>query len=63
MLVAYGRGYDDVIVKQADKGSALVVIDKARYVGEAMRQLNDKDLYIPSKKDPKEEMIEISNER
>ena len=53
----------DVIIKQADNGSALVVMDKARYVGKAMRQLNDKDVYIPSKKDPTEEMIEISNER
>ena len=57
------RGYDDIIIKQADKGSAVVVMDRVRYVGEAMRQLNDKDVYIPLKKDPTEEMIEIINER
>ena len=53
------RGYDDIIIKQADKGSAVVVMDRARYVGETMRQLNDKDTYIPLKKDPTEDMIEI----
>ena len=37
-------------------------MDRARYVGEAMKQLNDKDVYIPLKKDPTEEMIEIINE-
>ena len=57
------RGYDDIIIKQADKGSAVVIMDRERYVGEAMRQLNDKDVYIPLKKEPTEEMIEIINER
>ena len=39
--------YDDIIIKPVDKGSAVVVMDRARYVGEAMRQLSDKDVYIP----------------
>ena len=38
-------------------------MDGERYVGEAMRQLNDREVYIPLKKDPSEEMIEVINER
>ena len=57
------RGYTDIIIKQADKGSAVVVVDRVRYVGEAMRQLNDKDVYIPLNKDPTAEMIELINGR
>jgi len=40
-----------------------VVMDRTRYVGEAMRQLSDKEVYIPFSKDPTEEMIDIINER
>ena len=29
--------YDDIVTKQADKGSAVVVMDKERYVAEATR--------------------------
>lgn len=29
------RGYDDIIIKQADKGSAVVVMDKEAFVTEA----------------------------
>ena len=36
------RTYDDIIIKQADKGSAVVVMDKQAYLQEAMRQLTDK---------------------
>ena len=35
------RNYDDVILKQADKGSAVVILDRDKYVAEATRQLND----------------------
>ena len=44
------RRYDDIIIKPADKGSAVVVMDRARHVGEAMRQLSDKDVYNPLSK-------------
>ena len=57
------RGYDDIIIKQAYKSSAVVVMDRERYVGEAMRQLDDKDVYVPLTNDPTEEMIDIINER
>ena len=57
------RGYDDIVIKQADKGSAVVVMDRKKYVDEAMRQLNDKDVYITLKKDPTAEMIKKINAR
>ena len=57
------RGYDDIVIKQADKGSAVMVMDMEKYVDEAMRQLIDKDVYIPSKKDPTAEMINKINAR
>ena len=57
------RGYDDIVIKQADKGSAVVVMDREKYVNEAMRQLNDENVYIPLKKDPTAEMIKKINAR
>ena len=57
------RGYDDIVIKQADKGSAVVVMDREKYVDEAMRQLNDENVYIPLKKDPTAEMIKKINAR
>lgn len=46
------RSYDDIIIKQADKGSSVVVMDKEAYLKEAMRQLDDKEVYQPLVKDP-----------
>ena len=40
------RSYDDIVIKQADKGSAVVVMDKERYVTEATRQLGDSAVYV-----------------
>ena len=57
------RRYEDIIIKPADKGLAVVVMDRARYVGEAMRQLSDKDVYLPLSNDPTAEMVDIINER
>ena len=30
------RGYDYIIIKQADKGSAVVILDRDKYVAEAI---------------------------
>ena len=57
------RGYDGIVIKQADKGSAVVVMDREKYVDEAMRQLNDSDVYIPLQKDPTTTMIKKINAR
>ena len=34
----YLKSYDDIIIKQADKGSGVVVMDRETYVNEAFRQ-------------------------
>ena len=55
------RSYDDIVIKQADKGSAVVVMDKERYVAEATRQLGDSAVYVSL--DPTGFIIEKVNEK
>ena len=57
------RKYDDIIIKQVDKGSAVVIMDKEAYLQEAMRQLNDSEIYQPLLKDSTRDMIKKVNER
>jgi len=38
-------------------------MDREKYDDEAMRQLNDRDVYIPLKKDPTPKMIKKINAR
>ena len=57
------RNYDDIVIKQADKGSAVVILDKGKYVAEAMRQLNDSEVYTSPRDDPTADMITKVNER
>ena len=52
------RGYDDIIIKQADKGSAVVILERDKNVGEAMRKLFDSEVFIPLQDDPTAEIIE-----
>lgn len=35
----------DIVIKPADKGSTVVIMDKARYVQEGLRQLTDESFY------------------
>ena len=51
------RKYDDIIIKQADKGSAVVIMDKEAYLQEAIGQLNDLEIYQPLVKDSTRDMI------
>ena len=39
------KSYDDIIIKQVDKGSGVVVMDRETYVNEAFRQLGDREVY------------------
>ena len=55
------HSYDGIIIKQADKGSALVVMDEEAYLKEVMRQLDDKGVYQPLVKDPTKDMIKKVN--
>ena len=57
------RGYDDIIIKQADKGSAVVVMDREAYINEAMGQLDNSEVYMLLDGDPTRDMVEKINER
>ena len=57
------RNYDDINIKQVDKGSAMVILDRDKYVAEAMRQLHDSEVYISLRDDPTAGMIRKVNER
>ena len=46
---------DDIVIKSADKGSAVVVMDKVDYLEEANRQLTDERFYNKLDSDPTEE--------
>ena len=35
----------EVVIREADKGSAVVVMSRERYIAEAIRQLSDTDVY------------------
>ena len=57
------RSNEDIIIKQADKCSAVVVTDKSAYIREAERQLSDDRFYSKSDKDPTKQFSdEITNE-
>uniref|UniRef100_A0A803JUF4 Reverse transcriptase domain-containing protein n=1 Tax=Xenopus tropicalis TaxID=8364 RepID=A0A803JUF4_XENTR len=45
---------DTIIIKKADKGGSVVVLDTPAYVAEVMRQLTDVETYTLLKRDPTE---------
>jgi len=47
----------NIIIKKADKGSAVVLMDLGDYIKEAERQLSDTDFYIPTDSDLSEKHI------
>jgi hypothetical protein len=57
------RSNEDIIIKPADKSSAVVVMDKSAYIREAERQLTDDRFYNKLDKDPTKQFSdEITNE-
>ncbi|XP_062586229.1 uncharacterized protein LOC134247840 [Saccostrea cucullata] len=46
---------DDIVIKTADKGSTVVVLDKETYMAEAQRQLSDERFYKKLDSDPTKE--------
>jgi len=42
----------DIIIKPADKGGAIVIMDKSQYIAEANRQLEDTNFYKPLRSNP-----------
>eukprot|EP00105_Crassostrea_gigas_P005310 XP_011418863.1 PREDICTED: uncharacterized protein LOC105322042 [Crassostrea gigas] len=49
------KNRDDIVIKKADKGSTVAVLDKQAYLAEANRQLTDDRLYKKLDSDPTEE--------
>ena len=49
---------EDIVIKPADKGSAVVVMDREHYVSEAERQLNDSTFYKALDHSPTHEFAE-----
>ncbi|KAL2087323.1 hypothetical protein ACEWY4_018382 [Coilia grayii] len=43
---------EDIVIRQADKGGAVVVQNKTAYIREIERQVADEDVYIPLQSDP-----------
>ena len=51
----------DIIIKPADKGSAIVILDKDNYIAEGERQLQDKQFYEETNMDLTGEVIHRVN--
>ncbi|XP_062572166.1 uncharacterized protein LOC134234122 [Saccostrea cucullata] len=49
------KNRDDIVIKKADKGSTVVVMDKETYMAEAQRQLSDERFYKKLDSDPTKE--------
>ena len=52
---------DDIVIKEADKGSGVVVMDKDRYVQQGCRQLGDQTVYRETGNDLTQQISEIVN--
>ena len=48
-----------IIIKEADKGSAVVVWDREDYLREANSQLSDKDIYREEKGDAEDHLMKV----
>ncbi|XP_055997948.1 uncharacterized protein LOC130047308 [Ostrea edulis] len=46
------KNRDDIVIKKADKGSTVVVLDKEMYLAEAHKQLSDERFYKKLESDP-----------
>ena len=46
------KSFDDIVIKDADKGSCVVIMDRSRYIQEAERHLNDTATYCKLDTDP-----------
>ena len=55
--------HDDIIIKQADKGSGVVVMDRETYVNEAFRQFGDREVYREMPTDLTQQIMEMVNDR
>ena len=51
----------DIVIKTADKGGALVIMNSKDYLKEGLRQLNDTNYYQKLNKDPAEDHEKLIN--
>ena len=51
------RNHPDIIIKPADKGSAIVILDKHNYIAEGERQLQNEQFYAETNSDHTGEVI------
>ena len=51
----------DIVIKPADKGGALVIMNSKDYLKESLRQLNDTNYYQKLNKDPIEDHEKLIN--
>ena len=57
------KSYNDIVIKEADKGSGVVVMDRDRYIKEAFRQLEDPNVYRETPVDITQHISKIVNDR
>lgn len=57
------RVYVDIIMKQGDKVSAVLVMGREAYIHETMGQLNDLEVYMLLDGDPTRNMMKKINEK
>ena len=50
-----------IVIKEADKGSGVVVWDREDYIREAEDQLGDPDVYLPLDNDPSDILHNVIN--
>lgn len=43
---------DRIVIKKADKGGGIVILNKSDYIAEANKQLNDNTTYLKLSEDP-----------
>ena len=57
------KSHDDIVIKEADKGLGVVIMDKERCINEAFRQLGDRTVYRETASDPTQEISKLVNDR
>ncbi|CAN7943058.1 unnamed protein product, partial [Ixodes hexagonus] len=55
------KSREDIIIRPADKGGGIVVMNRADYIGEASRQLDNVDFYQRLPDDPTQRFVTIIN--
>jgi hypothetical protein len=51
------RSNRQIVIREADKGSGVVIMDRDRYVAEAHRLLGDRNTYVPLANDPSNDYL------